>query len=560
MLRYELFGRVILFEDAAERSYDLQAAAERACLEASHRFNKWYTQRGSIQAVLDGYLPFTRSTIEELAFHPLFSQLAGCEIYDVSEDTYWDRCVSLEGARAALEVVEHQYDAILDRQNAEKAQRTDRKANRSHYRSYTSFHSDAWLHDQAAAGVKNLASFTGHTLWNTVGNAGSAISASIDKNALYKDTAIQNDLLDGILTDLFTTYSAHTDLLNERREGYVHSVFDEDRSAVLFENAKKVPEKQQELLAQAFALCPWNEALVQYIFVHFPAGRRTAYAAAQRFSVDLSDAVEEILAQEYDETAQSSEAAAQAAKERILLHMEGYGISESPTLDRLETDCLERLCEGWQTAGEAACEEFMEALRQYPAQEKLKGPFFEQLQKRIWEIWTEELTQSCLGYETADEAACESFITAIKAHRTPDGLKAPFLQKVQARIEQIWSAEDGEIFDDLYKKVDITDPKAVAEAIAYVRSKGRTGSSQKYLDALSACTAKNIEKAHLYRDTNRYKLYILLAVLSILASLILPIAWIAAIPLFILARDLKKTWMLLTIGGTVIHPALRGKS
>ncbi len=201
----------------------------------------------------------------------------------------------------------------------------------------------------------------------------------------------------------------------------------------------------------------------------------------------------------------------------------------------------------------------MEALRQYPAQEKLKGPFFEQLQKRIWEIWTEELTQSCLGYETADEAACESFITAIKAHRTPDGLKAPFLQKVQARIEQIWSAEDGEIFDDLYKKVDITDPKAVAEAIAYVRSKGRTGSSQKYLDALSACTAKNIEKAHLYRDTNRYKLYILLAVLSILASLILPIAWIAAIPLFILARDLKKTWMLLTIGGTVIHPALRGK-
>lgn len=511
MLRYELFGRTILFEDAAERSYDLQAAAERACLEASHRFNKWYTQRGSIQAVLDGYLPFTRSMIEELAFHPLFSQLAGCEIYDVSEDTYWDRCVSLEGARAALEVVEHQYDAILDRQNAEKAQRTDRKANRSHYRSYTSFHSDAWLHDQAAAGVKNLASFTGHTLWNTVGNAGSAISASIDKNALYKDTAIQNDLLDGILTDLFTTYSAHTDLLNERREGYVHSVFDEDRSAALFENAKKVPEKQQELLAQAFALCPWNEALVQYIFVHFPAGRRTAYAAAQRFSVDLSDAVEEILAQEYDETAQSSEAAAQAAKEQILLHMEGYGISESPTLDRLETDCLERLCEGWQTAGEAACEEFMEALRQYPAQEKLKGPFFEQL------------------------------------------------QKVQARIEQIWSAEDGEIFDDLYKKVDITDPKAVAEAIAYVRSKGRTGSSQKYLDALSACTAKNIEKAHLYRDTNRYKLYILLAVLSILASLILPIAWIAAIPLFILARDLKKTWMLLTIGGTVIHPALRGK-
>ena len=61
-------------------------------------------------------------------------------------------------------------------------------------------------------------------------------------------------------------------------------------------------------------------------------------------------------------------------------------------------------------------------------------------------------------------------IAEIKAHKASDALKAPFLQKVQRRIESIWSAEDGEIFDNLYMKTDITSPGAVAEAISYVHS------------------------------------------------------------------------------------------
>jgi len=134
----------------------------------------------------------------------------------------------------------------------------------------------------------------------------------------------------------------------------------------------------------------------------------------------------------------------------------------------------------------------------------LKRPFFERLQKRIESIWLEELTQACQGYDTANESACEGIITALKAHKAPDVLKAPFLKKVQTRIESIWSAEDGEIFDNLYVKTDITDPKAVVEAVSYVQSKGRTDSSKKYLDALNGCTPKNIKKAQLYYNTKYY--------------------------------------------------------
>lgn len=556
MLRYSLLGQAIIFDDAAEHYYDLQFMAEQAGVAASEQFGRWYKQCGNIQSVLDGYLQFAESLIEKHVFHPLFSQLATCEIYDMSEESYWKRCVGLGECETALETVEKQYNAILRQQNAEKEYRADRKAGRSHYKSYTSFSSDYWLRDQTAAGMKNLASFTGHSLMNAVGNAGSALSASMDKNALYKNSATRDALLNGILADLFTAYSAHMDFLNERKKNYFQSIFDEDKSNALFENAKNLPEKREELLAQAFTLCPWNAELVKYIFIHFPKDRKAAYAAAQRFSVDLSTTAEEILLQEYTEEAQSSESAAQAAKERILTYMQEYGVKESATLDRLETDCLRRLCEGYQTADEDVCNQLADRVRQYPAQEKLKGPLLELLQKRIESIWLEELAQTCQGYETADEPTCKGFIDAIKAHKASDVLKAPFLQKVQARIEGIWSAEDGEIFDNLYMKTDITDPQSVAEAVSYVQSKGRTDSSQKYLDALAACTPKNIEDARLYQNTSRYKTYMIAAIICIIATPILFVPFLIAIPLFIKAWSMKKVWKQLTINGSMVHPAL----
>ncbi len=271
-------------------------------------------------------------------------------------------------------------------------------------------------------------------------------------------------------------------------------------------------------MARSFTLCPWNAELLEYLFVHFSDDRKSVYTAAQRFSVDLSAAVEDILAQEYDETAQSSEVAAQAAKERILNHMREYGVSESQTLDRLKVDCLRHLCKDCATADETACNRLVEEVRQYQAQEKLKPPFFEMLEerieeiwteeleqicqraetadeaacnrcieeinchkasdnlkapyvqkmeKRIQEIWTDELSQTCSNYETADESACENILAAIKRHKASDSLKVPFSQKIQSRLESIWSVKDEEIFDNLYIKTDITNPRAVVSAAAY---------------------------------------------------------------------------------------------
>lgn len=121
MLKYNLFGQTVIFEDAAERYFDLQFAAEQAGLNVSQRFQEWYKQCGNIQSVLDGYLQFSESAIERLAFLPLYGQLTGCEIYDISEESYWKRCIGFGESESALETVERQYNAILKRQNAKRS-------------------------------------------------------------------------------------------------------------------------------------------------------------------------------------------------------------------------------------------------------------------------------------------------------------------------------------------------------------------------------------------------------------------------------------------------------
>ena len=61
---------------------------------------------------------------------------------------------------------------------------------------------------------------------------------------------------------------------------------------------------------------------------------------------------------------------------------------------------------------------------------------------------TDCLTRICKDYETASKADCQAMIAAVNGYEAQDKIKQPFLQKLQSRIESIWSAEDGEVFDN----------------------------------------------------------------------------------------------------------------
>lgn len=121
--------------------------------------------------------------------------------------------------------------------------------------------------------------------------------------------------------------------------------------------------------------------------------------------------------------AQESEEEARKAKSKMLKVMETLGVTESNTFDKLEKDCIQRLC---------------------------------------------------LDYENADEKTCNEMIGKIEAYNALEKNKTPFIQKIRERIESIWSKEDGEIFDNLYMNTDIHNPDEIKEIIEIIQQKGRT--------------------------------------------------------------------------------------
>lgn len=566
MLRCALFGHTITFQDSAERFFDLQYAGWTAQDQAKKKFLNWYDKCGNIENVLRGYKGFAQSVLNDLAIQPLFNSLRQYDIYDVSRDDYCASCADYTETEHALNFVAQQYTAIQNKREADAEYRAVRKASRGRWQG-GGFGFSGAVKGAAMAGGMNLLSGMGHSVINAVGNAGSSMEASSAMRKLYTQAKTRQILFDALAADLFDVFFAHMDLINDHKPGYISDSFDPKRATALFENAKLFADKRRDLLIQALSLCPWNAELVRYIFVSYPEERREISAVAHRFHVDLTAVFEDLLTKEYPEEARGSEEAAQKSKAKILAIMAEYHIKESATLDRLENDCLERLCSGVESADKAACLALQERLRQYDALEKNKAPYLEQVGQRLTDIWKEELSAACAGCEQADEATCSKMKAAVQEHDAPEELKALFLDRLQQRVEEIWSAEDGALFEKLYLSTDITDSAAVTKTMEEIKRSARTSASEGYISALETCTEKDIRKARIFQRGIRPKLYavigctfFLMAVsnffllhMGLLATIL---CVVASLVFLVLHTDLSDPWEKLTLKGKVFHPAL----
>lgn len=103
-------------------------------------------------------------------------------------------------------------------------------------------------------------------------------------------------------------YRNHIALIHSYRSNYIRSSFDVERADTLFRNAKQYPNKRAELLKDAFRLCPWNDALQEYIFMNCPEEREAVFEAAKRFGKGFGHCVEKLLCQEYKQGDTSTEA------------------------------------------------------------------------------------------------------------------------------------------------------------------------------------------------------------------------------------------------------------
>ena len=513
MKKYTLFGKNIVFDDAVEHAYEIKVNYEFVKLRISQEFQAWYKKQSTIQNVINNFVSFVNTAYSELLVSNNFQKLQQCGIYDMTVDMYARKCLSFSGAQYALDTVESQYDAITEQQNAEKEYRDARKASRGRWRG-GGFGLSGALKGAATAGALNAVSGLGHDLVNSAGNLSSALDASNAKFNLYKSA--NTVLLNGLHEDMRTFFDNHIQLLTTAKPGYFKFCFDEERAHALFSNAKQFSDKRAELLLQAFELCPWNEDLQRYIFRNYPENRREILRVSTNFGIGIYDCVEELLQKEYTEEDKKSEERALQAKNRILKIMADLNVPQTRVLDELEVDCLHRLCPDLKNANEAICNNYIEAIQAYDAQEQNKQAVIDEVNTRLDEIWSVE-----------DDAACK----------------------------------------ELYLNTDIRIPDQAQRAIERIKEKSRTKAHEPYVKALRDCSEKEINSARSYRRSITPKIYATLAWTGLLliignvvwlrASMGISICGIALLCVFgIMYLLLDSAWQTLTIDGNTIHTAL----
>lgn len=618
MSTYILFGQQISFSEAQDRYSRLVSAYINALFATTTEFTTWYHACGSIEKVLQGYVSEADRLISKYVDGPLYEQLLDLEIYDVGKETYRDNCMVLEPAQTACRRFKGLIQKVNDAKDAEIEYRESRKQNRSRVVG-GGFGLGGALKGMATAGAINAVTGMGHSVVNAFGNVGSSLSAASSKYSIYKDEETFNCLCAALADCLGSTFSAHIQIVNERKPHCIDVFSDSDRAEALLENAKRFPDKAQHLLLEAFKQDPASFDLLQYIFLNYRRERKNVLTIAKSFGISLSDTITSILSQEYTADAKTDESKAQAARKRILSLMDEMGLSESETLDQLEQDCLDRVVANY-SANAASCDEILNRIRDYTASEKNKQAIIKK--HLIWQLGAEyhveftpeeveaviapEYTQEarastpaaesakkqilykmsvmgaqqsttldqlesdcvarlCTNYTHADEKTCDAMLEKIRAYPAQEKIKELYLKKVQGRIEEIWSAEDGEIFDNLYLKTNIEDQSQKDAAIAYIKEKGRTSSSSKYLNAVTNCTPGNIKKAVAYVSWNLCMA--ISAAILIIVSAVLLVAFdtdiylcmipiLAGAALLYFRSKLKKIWNTLTIQGTIFHPQI----
>ncbi len=433
MSKFTLFKKTITFSEASDHYFMAQLEWFDWLLKADRDFYEYYESKGNIRAVLQDYADFAEAILHKRVLSVLHNRLPTLGIYDISSDKFCDRCLDVSAIDDAFDEIAGEYNAIEEELALEKAYREERKASRGQWQG-GGFGLGGAIKGAAAAGALNMASGLGHSLFNAIGNAGSSMAAANSKERLYYNEETYECLSNGICQSVRNTYFEYMNMINEyfKDELYFsNSQFDEDRAEALFENAKRIPEKREELLVEALQLQPDFEEALAYVFENYPAERKTACEMAEFFCVDISNCYENVFEKQFKEAKKSGEEGLLAARAAILADMNTYGIKSSDTLTELDKHYMNQVyAHGYQKAVFGNRSEALELLRNFGTTDNLKKDFV-----KVNGIW--EMCREC-GVVFEDETKRELIknnYTALLKQKASEAKLTAFLDEVLIALE-----------------------------------------------------------------------------------------------------------------------------
>lgn len=629
---YLLFGKKVSLNASEERYCDLVLELKKVTAKLGKFFALSLKELKSIEELLIFYRTEMVENFNKTMMDVLWPKLAEHNIYDVTREKFQEACLDKEEMMDAYQEIEMKLRNIEREKQAKKEYREQRKEGRSRVVG-GGFGLEGYVKGAMTAGALNAGSGILHSGANMIGNAFSAIGASLEKSALLEAQETKDTLIEGVAWASFRSLKKYIRWMNETmrkkaKEGtgrefdlnvapddvfytknadYYADFLNSEKAKAFFENAKNTPEKREQLLIEAFRCDPFYSELYEYIFVNYGAERRNIYAIAERFEEDLDPLVEKALAKEYTEEDRTSEERALAAKARILKAMAELNVPSSATLNRLEQDCLLRLC-----ASASAREELLERFRGYDALSENKKAVAEK--KLLWELATtydlnfeegqiskmmEEIypagreyskeererarnrmlavmkelkfsehpvmdrweREEVAKFETdlfmTDRTECEKRLERLQLTEVSEKNKKPVAEKIHAHLSTLSKSNGQPSWEAMYRTLDIDRPEDIQRMRELIEKEGVTEENKPYLAALKRLGKWNFRLAKFSKGIfHKVLLFFGLAWLSVeeTSTILMGLA--------LIAFCLYCWWLyrVLTVKGTVFKKGLEKKA
>lgn len=629
---YLLFGKKVSLNASEERYCDMKLEMLDTADEAQDYFLELYENSKNIEHLLGSYRKEMPKYLSELLMEELWPKLAEHNIYDVTQEKFREECFDDKWLDEAYQKILLKLQNIEREKQAKKEYREQRKEGRSRVVG-GGFGLEGYVKGAMTAGALNAGSGILRSGANMIGNAFSAIGASLEKSALLEAQETKDTLIEGVAWASFRSLKKYIRWMNETmrkkaKEGkggafdlnvapddvfytknadYYADFLNSEKAKAFFENAKNTPEKREQLLIEAFRCDPFYSELYEYIFVNYGAERRNIYAIAERFEEDLDPLVEKALAKEYTEEDRTSEERAMAAKARILKAMAELNVPSSATLNRLEQDCLLRLC-----ASASAREELLERFRGYDALSENKKAVAEK--KLLWELATtydlnfeegqiskmmEEIypagreyskeerekarnrmllvmkelklsdhpvmdrweREEVAKFETdlfmTDRTECEKRLERLQLTEVSEKNKKPVAEKIHAHLSTLSKSNGQPSWEAMYRTLDIDRPEDIQRMRELIEKEGVTEENKPYLAALKRLGKWNFRLAKFSKGIfHKVLLFFGLAWLSVeeTSTILMGIG--------LIAFCLYCWWLyrVLTVKGTVFKSGLEKKA
>jgi len=262
--------------------------AEKVCSEFTAQYKNKFN---CIEDVIKGYMGLYEEHLMA-AINAAVEDLIANNVYDVDANQFVK--AHSEAGRIlgfdALDIIEEQFEDILEDQAAKNAYRTSRRQNRGKWVG-GGFGLEGAVKGAAKAGALNVGSGILHGTANIIGSTFSAIGASAKKSALYNDPETFRILLYAVVQDCRDVKFTLSEIL--RKNGMNVKPVTKDgieKATVLFNNAVKPSFPKGKLLDVAKQLIltnPYEDEYYHLMVDKFGDEAKEVEQLAAFFNIDI---------------------------------------------------------------------------------------------------------------------------------------------------------------------------------------------------------------------------------------------------------------------------------